>query len=216
MNNFYCVYLTVYSGNLLPPFYIGSTTTQNIHNGYKGSVSSKKYKKIWKLEINNHPELFKTYILSVHNDRQAAMSKETKFHEHLSVHKNDLYINRSTARGKFFNTGPQTSEHRQKVSHSKKVFYSNIQNRLDQSENRKGKRHSLDTKDKIRNSLKSKYKNGYKNPMTGIKRPSLAKYNEMRKGSHWYNNGSISKRLLDHEIPTGWIKGRLPYQNNKE
>ena len=43
----YCVYLTVYSGNLLPMFYIGSSSVKKIQNGYCGSISSKKYKNVF-------------------------------------------------------------------------------------------------------------------------------------------------------------------------
>lgn len=46
----YCVYVTTYLGKKLPPFYIGSTSVDNLKNGYKGSVMSKKYKNIWKGE----------------------------------------------------------------------------------------------------------------------------------------------------------------------
>ena len=30
----YCVYLTIYTGNKLPPFYIGSTSLKKINKGY--------------------------------------------------------------------------------------------------------------------------------------------------------------------------------------
>ena len=55
----YCTYLTVYTGNKLPPFYIGSTSVDNISKGYRGSVLSKNYKSIWKQELHSHPDLFK-------------------------------------------------------------------------------------------------------------------------------------------------------------
>ena len=60
----YCTYLTVYSGSMLPPFYIGYTTVSNIKNGYHGSILSKRYKEIYREELENHPELFKTIILT--------------------------------------------------------------------------------------------------------------------------------------------------------
>jgi len=47
-NNIYCVYITIYRGNKLPPFYIGYSTPEKIKNGYRGSVSSRQYKNIWK------------------------------------------------------------------------------------------------------------------------------------------------------------------------
>jgi hypothetical protein len=39
----FCVYVTFYRGNKLPPFYIGSTYLENMNRGYKGSPRSKKY-----------------------------------------------------------------------------------------------------------------------------------------------------------------------------
>jgi hypothetical protein len=38
----YVVYLTTYSGNKMPPYYVGSTGAKNIENGYVGSVVSKR------------------------------------------------------------------------------------------------------------------------------------------------------------------------------
>ena len=56
----YCVYLTTYKGNKLPPFYIGSTQVVQVERGYHGSVRSKKYEMMWKSELINNPHLFKT------------------------------------------------------------------------------------------------------------------------------------------------------------
>jgi len=57
----FCVYLTIYRGNKLPPFYLGYTKANKIKNeNYHGSVSSKKYKQIFNKEIKENPELFTT------------------------------------------------------------------------------------------------------------------------------------------------------------
>ena len=61
----YCTYLTVYTGNKLPLFYIGSSTVDKVNKGYHGSVKSKKYKQTWEEELTNNPSRFKTIILSV-------------------------------------------------------------------------------------------------------------------------------------------------------
>lgn len=95
--NFYCVYLTSYSGNKLPQFYIGSTSIAKIERGYKGSVSSKTYKEIWKNELKNNPKLFKTKIISYHTDRISATQKENKLHLSLGVVLSPLYANQSNA-----------------------------------------------------------------------------------------------------------------------
>ena len=106
----YCTYLTVYTGNKLPPFYLGSTSVDNINKGYRGSVASKNYKSIWKQEIASHPELFKTIILTKHETREEAMERELVFQEAFTVARNPMYINMAHANGKFFTSGPPTPE----------------------------------------------------------------------------------------------------------
>jgi hypothetical protein len=101
----YCTYLTVYKGNALPPFYIGSTSLKRIEKGYKGSVISAKYSEAWKKELNANPELFETRIISTHKYRKEALDKENYFHKALGVVKNDLYINQAIASGCFGNMG---------------------------------------------------------------------------------------------------------------
>lgn len=105
-NNFkYCVYLTIYSGNKLPPFYIGSSSVDNIiSNGYHGSVKSKKYKEIWDNELLINPHFFKTIIISYHNLRKDATVKECVLQKSLNVVKSPLYINMAFA-NKEFNSG---------------------------------------------------------------------------------------------------------------
>jgi len=93
----YVVYLTIYSGNKLPPFYIGSTSLDNISNGYRGSVKSKKYKSTWKQELRDNPHLFKTKIISKHDDRKQSLEKELILQQKLNVVKSPMYINMSLA-----------------------------------------------------------------------------------------------------------------------
>jgi len=67
----YIVYITKYKGNLLPPFYIGSSYEEKILNGYNGSIRSKKYKEIYKKEQKENKHLFITRILSYHETRDS-------------------------------------------------------------------------------------------------------------------------------------------------
>lgn len=97
----YCVYLTTYFGKKMPIFYVGSSTVKKINSGYRGSVSSKEYGKIWKEELRNNPELFKTKIISLHETRKEAFDKEEKLQKQLNVVRNDLYVNKSFANSKF-------------------------------------------------------------------------------------------------------------------
>lgn len=53
MSIIYCTYLTIYSGNKLPPFYIGYKDLHSIENGYRGSVDSLAFKEIWLSEIKS-------------------------------------------------------------------------------------------------------------------------------------------------------------------
>ena len=94
----FCVYLTVYTGSKLPMFYIGSTSVYKINNGYLGSVASKKYKSIFNHELKHNKHLFKTHIVSLHDNRKDATIKENKLQTLLRVVKSTMYFNMSTAK----------------------------------------------------------------------------------------------------------------------
>lgn len=135
----YCTYLTIYSGDKLPQFYIGSTSIKKYKEGYCGSVKSKKYKKIWEQELKENTNLFDTIILSEHNTREEALIEENKIQYELDVVKSPNFINQSFAnvngffgmdvKGKNnpmhgrspFNKGKSLSEeHKSKMSESRK------------------------------------------------------------------------------------------------
>lgn len=94
----YCVYLTCYLGNKLPPFYIGSTTITKIESGYKGSIKSKQYKEIFQNEKLNNSHLFKTKIIKIFKDRKEALAYECFIQTKLNVVKSSLYMNKSIAK----------------------------------------------------------------------------------------------------------------------
>lgn len=106
----YCTYLTIYSGNKMPPFYIGSTSVQRVAEGYRGSVKSAKYGKVWAEEIENNPHLFDTRIITLHSERPEALSRENDLHVRLNVVKNPLYINQATAKGTFGMMSPEAKQ----------------------------------------------------------------------------------------------------------
>lgn len=93
----FCVYLTIYSGNKLPPFYIGSSSVDKVIAGYHGSVRSIKYGKQWASELKHNPHLFKTVIIQKFPSRKEALFKENSFHARLNVVRSSMYINQSTA-----------------------------------------------------------------------------------------------------------------------
>ena len=70
-NKKYCVYLTIYIGNKLPMFYIGSSSINKVlTKNYYGSVTSKNYKDIFKQELKENKHLFDVLILSEHDTRR--------------------------------------------------------------------------------------------------------------------------------------------------
>jgi hypothetical protein len=94
----YCVYATTYSGPTELPFiYIGSSTVEKIKAGYKGSVSSRKWSKLWKQEIKDHPEYFLVRILICYASREEALQFELELQKELEVIKHPMCINESYA-----------------------------------------------------------------------------------------------------------------------
>jgi hypothetical protein len=168
----YCVYLTIYSGNLLPPYYIGSTSLEKYNKGYKGSVSSKKYKTIWKNELKNHSELFDVLILDEFNTRQEALNAEYILQKKLNVVKSDQFINLTFAGDtKCFGTGwnkgiSMSDETKEKISlklsgrkignYSKDHCNAISTAKKGKSNGHLGKFHSDDTKLKMSNSAKGR------------------------------------------------------------
>jgi len=93
----YIVYITYYSGTKLPPFYIGSSYEEKIKNGYNGSIGSKKYKEIYKLEQKENKHLFRTKILSCHSSNEESLTEELRLQKMHLVVKNKRYFNESYA-----------------------------------------------------------------------------------------------------------------------
>src|ERR1035437_1068641 len=95
----FCTYLTTYSGNKLPQFYIGSTSVDKVINkNYHGSVKSKMFKDIFNKELLENPCKFKTIIIRKYYSRKMAFYKEKLLQIKLNVVKNDMYFNMSIAR----------------------------------------------------------------------------------------------------------------------
>lgn len=112
----YCTYVTFYSGNKLPPFYIGSSSVERINSGYHGSVASVEFRSTYKSELKQNPHLFKTKIISTHPTRPEAFLKEYKLQVALNVIKSPLYMNKGTALSPYFVNGPMLKETRTKIS----------------------------------------------------------------------------------------------------
>lgn len=154
--NIYCVYLTIYRGNRLPMFYIGSTSKAKLDLGYKGSIVSQKYKNIWNREKKSNPNLFETKIISYHETRQDAYDKEEKLQKSLNVVESPLYMNESYANKNFSMSGkPLTDDHKAKLSKIMKEIMSSPEMKLKISSNL-GKKPSKETIEKLRVSCSGK------------------------------------------------------------
>ena len=94
----------------MPPFYIGSTSANKINSGYRGSVCSKKWKLIWKQELKDHPNLFHTEIVSLHETRKEAVDEEEKYQREETAVNNTLYLNECYAKGDFDTAGKTYEE----------------------------------------------------------------------------------------------------------
>ena len=98
MNNDYVVYLTTYSGDKLPKFYIGSTSAKKVLSGkYFGTVRSKRYGKIFQNELKNNKQLFSIEILSYHKTRKGALLEELRLQKEKNVVISDEYFNEAYA-----------------------------------------------------------------------------------------------------------------------
>lgn len=97
MSTIYCTYLTTYSGDKLPQYYVGSSSIEGVENGYHGSVLSKRYKETWNQELKENPHLFETKILTTHSADTAAREEELRFQKEHDVVKSNDWINQSYA-----------------------------------------------------------------------------------------------------------------------
>lgn len=94
----FCTYVTVYSGNKLPTYYIGSTQTSKILNeGYCGSVCSKKYSETFHKEVEYKFDLFDVYILKEYENHKDAIIAERGLQLKFKVIKNPIFINQAVA-----------------------------------------------------------------------------------------------------------------------
>jgi hypothetical protein len=117
----FCTYLTVYRGSKLPPFYIGHTTVEKLSKGYRGSVSSRKYRDLWKHELKNNPHLFHSHIISKHDTRMEAVAREVSLQMALNVVTSPMYTNMAIASGRPSLIGRiRSKEHCLAISKAKK------------------------------------------------------------------------------------------------
>jgi hypothetical protein len=178
----YVTYLVTYTGEKLPKYYIGSTSEDRAKSGnYFGSVSSSKYKDIFKLERKNNPELFNIEILSLHGTREEAIEKELELQIEHNVVKSSEYMNESLARVNGFFGRDVSGENNPNYGHelseeTKKKISSSLSGRVEPE------------KTKIKKSLS---KIGDNNSFYGRKHSEEAKnkISESKKGTKSWNKG---------------------------
>lgn len=193
-------YLTIYSGDKLPPFYIGSSFIENVlENNYHGSVSSLKYKSIYDLELIENPELFDTIILSEFKTRKEATANELYWQRRHKVVENPLFFNMAyaTVDGFFGKDILKDTIHsyNPKTGQTYRGFYipdGFIKGRPD-IKGRKQYNNGIETRTFFEDEVPDGWVLGRKDI----------------KGRSWYNNGVKSKMYFSNEVPPGWIKGRL-------
>lgn len=165
----YITYLTIYTGDKLPPFYIGSTyLDKHTNNYYHGTVKSKKYKQIYDKEIKDNPHLFDSCIIGEFDTREEATFCELYYQKLHNVVKSEKFFNMSyaTVDGCFG----------MDVSKELNPFY--------------GRNHSEETIE-----LQSVIKKGDLNPMYGIKRPEHSKAMS-GKNNPFYNKKHTKEALI--------------------
>lgn len=154
----FVTYLTIYLGEKLPPFYIGSTKLSTAESGkYFGSVSSLRFKQIFDLEKQENPSLFKLFILSYHFSRNEAFEAELKLQNAFDVVCSPLFVNQAKAQknGCWGNTLPKTDSHKRKISENNASKRPEIREKLSNSAKlRKNVKVSSKTKAKLKESLK--------------------------------------------------------------
>ena len=170
----FCTYFTLYTGDKLPPFYIGSTKLARLDKGYHGSVLSKEYSAIWKDELKRNPSSFTTVVISEHQTRQEAFEKELELHLLVDAVNSPLYINKANAMSRFNMQGARHSE----------------ETRAKMSMSRQGLKHSEETKQKMSEARIKRLK---ENPYSEETRAKMSAYAKTRPMEHLTKIGTASK-----------------------
>jgi hypothetical protein len=230
MEKIFVVYLTMYSGDKLPKWYIGSSYEQKVLNGYNGSVKSKEFKDIYKSEQKVNKHLFKTRIISFHKTQQEAINEELRLHHKHNVVINKKYFNKSLASvNGFFGMNISGELHpmfgrthsektKQKISEANSGKTHSIESKAKMSgENNHnfGKKLSKEHKQKISEANSGEKNINFGKAMSDKTKQKLSKTNL---GRIWIKNliENISKKINTSEFAEyeklGWIKGRISFK----
>lgn len=196
----YCTYKTTYTGTLLPPHYIGSSTVSKVKAGYNGSIASARYGLIYKQEQRVHKSLFSTEIMTLHETRDEAFNKELELHRQYNVVESEDYMNMAMAYPYFNNhgkpcsaetkkkmseaqigkkRGPMTAEHNRKNSEAHKGISKSEEHKKNISIGKTGKSRPPAT-DEARNNMSTGQKNRAPRPHELGQKISAAKKGKPR------------------------------------
>jgi hypothetical protein len=218
----YCVYITTYTGDKLPKFYVGSTSIEKIKKGYNGSVASKQWGNIWNREIKEMPHLFDTQIISEHETRKDALEAELEFQLIQNVVESSEWVNKSLAQPDGFfgmdvsgKNNPMYGSNRTGEKHKGGENISSALQEFFKSDKSSNHRKTSSDRLKLQNPTQdpetlAKIKETWKNNDRGVgaKNGMYGKTGKLL-GKFLYNNGIITKAFNENEQPEGWIKGRV-------
>lgn len=189
----FVAYLTIYSGNLLPPFYIGSTSLKRFQSGYHGSVLSKKYKSIYNSELKNNPHLFDSCIISEFKTREEATECELYYQKLYDAPRSDKFFNRAwAAPNGFFGVSCTKEDHPLYGSNNAKDYI-----------------HSYSPETKESTFLPYI-------PEGNVKGRLNLKASSHNKGKKWYNNGIDKKLFIPGNQPKDWVMGNIITKTTKD
>ncbi len=183
----FCVYITIYTGTKLPPFYIGSSTTVKVLGGYHGSILSKEFRVRWKAEIVACPDKFRTFVIAVFNDRRSALEYENLLQRKYNVVKSPLFVNKAFAAVNGFfgmnvsgERNPMYGKKRPDISDRNRSINAGMAARVSAT--------------RIRNGTAA----GSKNPMYGKSRPDAAE--RMRQMNRRMNCGPAKREEMRRTV----------------
>lgn len=213
----FIVYLTIYDGDKLPPYYIGSTSIEKYEAGYTGSVKSLKYGDAYYSEKDTNPNSFDTIILETTDTRKHALELELFWQKRVGAVKSSEYFNQSYAIKDGFcgmDTSGENNPRFNKYPPSKgkilanngiTTIWLNPSDLIPEGY----------TKGAIRND-KVFYNDGVKNYyiVPGTEDPSwhrgiIRRDMDRNSGKKFYNDGKTTLMAYPGEEPVGFVEGML-------
>jgi hypothetical protein len=190
-SNSMTIYLYVKQHNLTGLKYLGKTTNSDPH-AYPGSGIR------WRKHLNKHGYNYTTTVLRECQDTEELKFWGRYYSELWDVAESDAWANLKTEEGQ---GGELSEESRALISRKKKGIPKTSEHKEKISVTKKGQKYGPQSEEHKRNNSESKM--GRPQPKDAIARRTAS-----RKGGKWYNNGIISK--FSQNCPDGFVPGRAP------